>query len=353
MTHKFLLMPLSVLIMAGCQSSGEQTASSEVNGVSYQADTASHISRSVYQQEFDSAVLFAKQASELEALMQGYCETNNVELDALKNQWQLTMNSWMALQGQERGPTAALEESWNVQFWPDKKNTTGLKMRQLTQQDKAWSQDEIAQQSVTVQGLGALEWSLYDEQSPLLQDKASGCLSSQAIAKNLAMKSASIAEAWQINPWLALDEMRWESEYIALLTNQLDYSMKKLSRPMAKIGHPRPYFSESWRAQTSMTQLKANVAALRNLYLADGNGLDGLLREKGLNDLADRVADQFTLTLETWPTDSSLFELLQSKEGYREVLTQYNKLERLKYLIHEEVAIELGVVIGFNATDGD
>ncbi|MFA0724462.1 imelysin family protein, partial [Vibrio sp. 10N.222.49.E5] len=156
----------------------------------------------VYQQEFDSAVLFARQASELEVLMQGYCETNNVELDALKNQWQLTMNSWMALQGQERGPIAALEESWNVQFWPDKKNTTGLKMRQLTQQEKAWSQDEIAQQSVTVQGLGALEWSLYDEQSPLLQDKASGCLSSQAIAQNLAVKSTSIAEAWQVNPWL-------------------------------------------------------------------------------------------------------------------------------------------------------
>ncbi|MCG9554428.1 iron-regulated protein A [Vibrio sp. Isolate31] len=353
MAQKLLLMPLSVLAMAGCQSSGNQAASFEVNGVSYQADTTSHISRNVYQQEFDSAVLFAKQSSELEALMQGYCEKNNVELDAVKNQWQLTMNSWMALQGQERGPTAALEESWNVQFWPDKKNTTGLKMRQLTQKNKAWTQDEIAQQSVTVQGLGALEWALYDQQSPLIKDKASGCLSSQAIAQNLAMKSASIAEAWQVNPWLALDEMRWESEYIALLTNQLDYSMKKLSRPMAKIGHPRPYFSESWRAQTSMTQLKANVAALEKLYLADGNGLDGLLREKGLNDLADRVADQFTLTLETWPTDSSLFSLLQSKEGYREVLTQYNKLERLKYLIHEEIAIELGVVIGFNATDGD
>lgn len=72
-------------------------------------------------------------------------------------------------------------------------------MRQLTQQDKVWSQDEIAQQSVTVQGLGALEWSLYDEQSPLLQDKALGCQSSQAITENLAIKSSSIAQAWQVN----------------------------------------------------------------------------------------------------------------------------------------------------------
>ena len=46
-------------------------------------------------------------------------------------------------------------------------------------------------------------------------------------------------------------------------------------------------------------------------------------------------------------------ELLQSKEGYRVAYAQYNKLEQLKYLIHEEVAIKLGVVIGFNATDGD
>ncbi|POB68772.1 iron-regulated protein A, partial [Vibrio vulnificus] len=34
-------------------------------------------------------------------------------------------------------------------------------------------------------------------------------------------------------------------------------------------------------------------------------------------------------------------------------LTQLRKLEQLKYLIHDEVAVELGVVIGFNATDGD
>ena len=89
------------------------------------------------------------------------------------------------------------------------------------------------------------------------------------------------------------------------------------------------------------------------LYLADGNGLDALLREQGHADLADRVVHQFEMALDTWPEDKSLFAALQTKEGYRMVLAQYNKLEQLKYLIHEEVAIELGVVIGFNATDGD
>ena len=352
MTRKLWLLPLSALAVTGCQSSGEPNSMSDKNS-GYVADTTEHISSNVYLTEFNAAVNFATQASELESAVESYCQTDVITLDQLKSEWQQTMTAWMALQGQERGPAKALEESWNVQFWPDKKNTTGLKMSQLNQQNKRWTQQDIALQSVTVQGLGALEWSFYDKASPLLTDKASGCQSVTAIAQNLAVKSSTIASAWQVNPWTSLDEKQWESEYIALMTNQLDYSMKKLSRPMAKIGKPRPYFSESWRAQTSMTQLKANVVALEALYLAGGKGLDAILREQGHQDLADRVFSQFEQTIETWPEQASLFELLQTKEGYRLVLSQYNKLEQLKYLIHEEVAIELGVVIGFNATDGD
>lgn len=352
MKSKLWALPLSALVVTGCQSSGGANSSDE-NNLGFSADTAQHLSTSVYLTEFSSAVNFATQASELEAAVESYCQSDAVTLDQLKSEWQQAMTAWMALQGQERGPVKALEESWNVQFWPDKKNTTGLKMSQLNQQNKLWTQQDIAMQSVTVQGLGALEWSFYDKASPLLVDKASGCQSVTAIAQNLALKSSNIASAWQVNPWTSLDEKQWESEYIALMTNQLDYSMKKLSRPLAKIGKPRPYFSESWRAQTSMAQLKANVVALEALYLADGKGLDAILREQGHQDLADRVFSQFELTIDTWPEQESLFELLQSKEGYRLVLSQYNKLEQLKYLIHEEVAIELGVVIGFNATDGD
>ena len=145
----------------------------------------------------------------------------------------------------------------------------------------------------------------------------------------------------------------WTSEYIALLSNQLDYSMKKLSRPLANFGNPRPYFAESWRSKASMQNLKANIEAMQSLYFAQGNGLDSLLRERGKSLLADSIKNQFETTLTTWPTEQSLFDLLQTKEGYRLAYSQFNKLEQLKYLIHEEVAVELGVVIGFNATDGD
>ncbi|MDV6253858.1 imelysin family protein [Vibrio sp. EA2] len=335
---------VAALSLTGCQS----TLSSEAS----QAEKTSHISQSVYEVEYQSAYAFLAQSSSLEQAFSDFCASEAKDSSAVKQQWHETMRAWMALQGQQRGPASALEQSWNVQFWPDKKNTTGRKMSALTKSDQVWSAQQISTQSVTVQGLGALEWLLYDSGSTL-ETNSNTCSTGVSIAKNLNAKAKLIAQAWGQNPWKAMQNTQWESEYISLLSNQLDYSMKKLSRPMAKIGHPRPYFSESWRSGTSLVNLKANVQSMQTLYFANGKGLDSLLREQGKSSLADRVTRQFAMTLDSWPEENSLFTALQTVDGYRAVLAQYNKLEQLKYLIHEEVAIELGVVIGFNATDGD
>ncbi|MBN3495416.1 imelysin family protein [Vibrio neptunius] len=335
-------MAASMMLLAGCQSTTSPTPI---------AQKTSHPSQGVYQVEFAGAHTFSNQADKLANLMAVYC-ADQTKLPSLKSQWHQTMMAWMALQGQERGPEKALEQSWNIQFWPDKKNTTGRKMAALTGQDQAWTQEQISQQSVTVQGLGSVEWLLYDQASSL-SSSHTACQTGIAITENIALNAQSIAMAWQTNPWVELDEKAWTSEYISLLSNQLEYSMKKLSRPLANFGKPRPYFAESWRSETSMLNLKANIVRMQALYLAEGDGLDALLRKRGKVQLADSITQQFDTALVTWPTDESLFDMLQTKEGYRKTYAQYNKLEQLKYLIHEEVAIELGVVIGFNATDGD
>ncbi|WP_374144802.1 imelysin family protein [Vibrio sp. NTOU-M3] len=311
-----------------------------------------HSSHQVYLVEQQAAQAFSKKTENLASVFADFCATERSDSAPVTQAWHQAMLSWMALQGQERGPVAALEQSWNIQFWPDKKNTTGRKMAALIRQDREWLPDDISQQSVTVQGLGAIEWLLYDPASDL-QANSKTCKTGTVIAQNLQNNAKAIALAWKENPWQALDQAGWYAEYIALLSNQLDYSMKKLSRPMAKIGKPRPYFSESWRSQTSLSNLKSNVVAMEKLYLANGKGLDAILRARGKIQLADSIKTQFATVLETWPSQSSLFGLLKSKPGYQTVMAQFNKLEQLNYLIHEEVAIELGVVIGFNATDGD
>ncbi|AUI86351.1 iron-regulated protein A [Vibrio azureus] len=336
-------MLIAVISLVGCQPNLKTDE---------QPEQTTHRSQAVYETEFHFAQQFFSQTQNLETEFESYCAGSDRDLSSLKQQWHQTMLAWMSLQGQERGPTQAIEQGWNVQFWPDKKNTTGRKMTELTQGDTLWSAEKIAEQSVTVQGLGAIEWLLYDSAANL-QSNTYACKIGIAIASNLNNNAKTIAQAWFLNPWQTLSEKAWHSEYISLLSNQLEYSMKKLGRPLAKIGKPRAYFSESWRSKTSLDNLKANLLSLNTLYLANEGGLDALLRTTGHEKMADRIVNQFERTLSTWPEESNVFDIIQTKEGYRNLLSLHNKLEQLKYLIHEEVAIELGVVIGFNATDGD
>ncbi|MCW8346998.1 imelysin family protein [Vibrio sp. ZSDZ65] len=346
-----LLTMMSSALLVGCGATSEvhQSASSPFEPL--QPEQTQHVSQHVYELEHQSAVNFYLAMGNLHQQSQAYCQQNEA-IDSVERAWQKGMEQWMWLQGQERGPTQALEQNWNIQFWPDKKNTTGRKMTHASLRDH-WSVAAIKDESVTVQGLGAVEWLLFDPKSNLKTNLSSSCSLLIAITGALTERSATIVQAWSVNPWSTLDDKAWTTEYLALLTNQLDYSMKKLSRPLAKIGAAKPYFSESWRSQTSMMHLRANIEALQSLYLANGQGLDLILRESGSSELAMSIERQFRFILDTWPESTSLFELLQSKNGYRIVLSQYNKLEQLRYLMSEEAAIKLGVVIGFNATDGD
>ncbi len=339
---KSSLFTLLLASLVGCQSSDTSS--------SLQPQSTTHPSQAVYLVEFESANQFLAASEQLQAGFNAYCQKpDSAQYQRLQGQWQDAMQSWMALQGQERGPLAALEQNWNVQFWPDKKDTTGRKMAELLKQHTPVSAQTLGAQSVTVQGLGALEWLLYDPAANL-PAQPDACQLGLAISQNLANKALIIANAWQKNPWAELDEASWNAEYIALLSNQLEFSMSKLSRPLANIGQPRPYFAESWRSKTSMRNLKANLVAMNRLYLAK---LDHQLRERGDSELADRIGQHFIDAIETWPEQASLFDMLITRQGYQSALAQYNKLEQLKYLIHEEVATKLQIVIGFNSTDGD
>ncbi len=310
-----------------------------------------HMSDDVYLLQVASATAFEKQASQLTDAFGQYCQAESISLDDLKEQWSVTMQTWMALQGQQRGPQSALDLSWNIQFWPDKKNTTGRKMQALAKHSSELSAQRVLKESVTVQGLGAIEWLLYDTTSPMLANKESGCQLGEPISEALQYHGREVSKAWQQNPWTELDEKHWRSEYVSLLSNQIEYSMKKLSRPLAKIGQPRPYFAESWRSGTSLANLGSNVDAMDKIYHL--GGLDSILRERGRIDLANSLSRNFTHLKNEWPKTGNMFETIDTKSGYQQALMLLNQLELLDILVRDDVALELGIVVGFNATDGD
>lgn len=108
---KTLLAVTATALLLGCQG---QTNSH------YSADTSSHISAAVYQLEFASAAQFHQQALWLNQAMSRYCQVGGSTVE-LEQNWQLTMQAWMALQGQERGPSLHLNRVGMFNFGQIKK----------------------------------------------------------------------------------------------------------------------------------------------------------------------------------------------------------------------------------------
>ncbi|MHA2938244.1 imelysin family protein [Vibrio sp. RC27] len=345
MRIKNLIIGLGFLGLAGCSTSDTLSG--------FKPQQTTHISQPVYLAEFNAAQEFYTQTEALTSSFQQYC-SRETSLEDVQQAWRATASKWMALQGQERGPVDALEQNWNIQFWPDKKNTTGRKMTELVNTSESLSSEYMSQQSVSVQGLGSMEWLLFDSASPIFSStQADACRVGIAVTEHLSSNSSIIVDAWQSNPWLELDETTWESEYLSLMSNQLSFATSKLTRPLANIGQPRPYFSEAWRSKYSLHLLRLNIEALSRLYHVENDGLDTHLRAEGHQVIADRVEQQFLSILNEWPENDDLFDSLQTKAGYRQALALLNKIEQLDYLLNQEAAVALGVVIGFNATDGD
>ncbi|OBU26432.1 imelysin family protein [Photobacterium aquimaris] len=338
---------LSSLLLVGIMASGCDTQTRLDSHI-----TPTAVLENVHQLSLSTARLFAQQTQQLQHQTQLLCQQySQQQLTLTRQQWQQAMKTWVGLQGREKGSEAALALSWNIQFWPDKKNTTGYKLRQLIKQNKQWQSGELAQQSVAVQGLGAVEWFLYQQPQSLKNDNE--CQLTEAITAHLATTAQTLAQAWQHNPWHSLSNSLALAEYLAAINNQLDYTIKKLVKPMGKPGNVKPYQAEAWRSQTSLANLKASIESLQALYIANGTGLDALLREQGYQATAQRIKQRFTLLLADWPTSSSMVTLLNTKQGYRELINIFNGLEYIQLALHDDVAAQLGIVMGFNATDGD
>ncbi len=73
-----------------------------------------------------SSEQFLSAATALAQTTQSVC-SQETDIDKARQAWKTVMAAWMPLQGVEKGSEQALAQSWRIQFYPDKKNTTGRK----------------------------------------------------------------------------------------------------------------------------------------------------------------------------------------------------------------------------------
>lgn len=266
-----------------------------------------------------------------------------------------TLHAWMQAQIIDAGPMKTQNLRWEFQFWPDKKNLIKRNVDTLLKQDTRITLKDVKQASVIAQGYSALEYALYELSWKDALHKHH-CAYSQSVIAHLLERIKEITDHWSLNKHqeqLAVDPHKVDLVLNSAATHT-ELMHKKIALPLSK---KNPYFVESWRSQQSFNNLTANLQALELLYLQVikpwllQNRQDPL-KARQAGQLDTRIKDQFSDIYELLKQESSLYQLIQSKNTTT-VVTLEKALKQLNRLFSEEIPQFLGVIIGFNANDGD
>jgi uncharacterized protein len=227
--------------------------------------------------------------------------------------------------------------------------------------------------SVALTGFPALEQILYDDAR--LPAGGSGpdadyaCALAAAIARNLAGLAAGVLEDWQ-RPGgfrdMVLTAAAGNDAYFAAeeasgdLLKSLHTALQsvialKLEAPLgASLDQAKPKRAENWRSALSLPSIRANLETAQALYespggfgdalqvLADEDQLDQTLR-RGFSRAFAQL-DAIKLPLSTAVEDPA---------GRAQVEALLAEVKGMRLLVTQELAPALGLLVGFNAMDGD
>ncbi|WP_163832625.1 imelysin family protein [Spartinivicinus ruber] len=313
---------------------------------------------SLHQQVSGLYQQLANAANYFEQSTQQLCQSpSTAKLATAQRHWRQLMNSWMAAEVINFGPVQQDNMAWRFQFWPDKKNLIKRKVEGFLTahpQPKTITPTAIKESSVLVQGLSAGEYLLFDPQLTSNQQVTQSlqhCQMLTSISANLLANSKLLEQRWQVE---TITTKQSTEDNISQLLNGIatliERSHKKLVMPLGK-QKANPYFAESWRSQHSIENIKSNLVSIEQLYQVQLKPL--LLKKDQGQVLAQQIDQQFSLTFKQLDQfKQPLFMLL--KQQQLNLPTQLAKdLKQLQQLLGQQLPDKLGVIISFNANDGD
>lgn len=126
-----------------------------------------------------------------------YCQGKE-SLETARADFLHAQKAWAELQPLLIGPLAEGNRSWQVQFWPDKKNLVGRQVEQLVTAQPQIDAAALAKSSVVVQGLSAYEYILYDARPDVADEtqKARYCPLLVAIGERQKALAEEILASW-------------------------------------------------------------------------------------------------------------------------------------------------------------
>jgi predicted lipoprotein len=350
---KLLLTSLAALALGACAPADPQAVTS--------AAIAKQVILPTYSRWVDADRQLAVSAL---AFCQGKSDLDTARADFLHAQ-----KAWAELQPLLIGPLAEGNRSWQIQFWPDKKNLVGRQVEQLVTAQPQISADALAKSSVVVQGLSAYEYILFDAEIDMASadQKARYCPLLVAIGERQRTLAQEILDGWNSTDGMLAQLSKFPNqryadsheaiaELLRVQVTALDSLKKKLGTPLGRQtkGVPQPFQAEAWRSKASLSSLQAGLASAETVWSGvDNKGLRGLLpaEQKPLADKIDAAyAESQKLLAALKPP---LVELLATEQGRQQLNAFYDSLNRVHRLHEGELAKALGIQLGFNANDGD
>ena len=319
---------------------------------------------------------FRAAAGDLRDKIESLCRVpSDAALDAAKQAFAKTVGTWSKVEILRFGPVTENNRFERLFYWPDPK---GLGLRQvqaaLAKQDEALTKpNTLAEKSVALQGLPALEYLLYGEASATLaRDDIMGspsafrCAFARSVSIDMERIATSLAEGWRPGAADAksfLDPAPNDPRYHAQTEVTLDLFKsftsgielvrdQKLGKPLGeRPERARPKLAAFWRSGLTFENAAANLEGVRVLFARGG--------------LAQVVAHE-----SPGVEDSILFDLDRGIEVLRgidkpveEAMRDGNvraKLEALRASLKSArdtagdlIARGAGLSFGFNAMDGD
>ena len=299
------------------------------------------------------------------------CEAPSEQaLDAARKSFGETANAWSTIEIIRFGPVTEDNRLERVLFWPDRKST-GLKQVQAAlaaKDETATSVESLAQKSVAMQGLGALEFVLFGSGAEGLSSAGEEyrCTYGAAIAGNLDNIAGAIETAWA-NPdgfayqWAnpGPDDPLYRSGTEAM-TELMDvfvtgFELVRDVRVGGFLGETpdkdKPKQALLWRSGKTIDSIAANLAGMEALF--EASGLGAAVRDDA-----------------RWIGNSARFEFGNAANAaaaangpIADVLADPARREKLAYLglvtsslsdiFGTSLSGELGLTAGFSSLDGD
>lgn len=285
---------------------------------------------------------------QLAASNQAFCQ-GRADLSSARTALLHAQSAWSALQPLLLGPLAEGNRTWQVQFWPDKKNLVARQVESLLDKPQPLTQAALDQSSVVVQGLTANEYVLFEQSLDLSQpeQKSRYCPLLIAIGGHQQALASSMLEQWQSQGGMLAQLQAFPNEryadgkeaITAILRSQvlgLEGMKKKLGTPLGRQtkGLPQPYQAEAWRSNASLSNLLATLDSAEHVW--QGTKADGLraLLSSDQHELAIRIDTAYLDSRQQLTAlNQPLSQLLSSDNGRAQLNALYDSLGRLRHAV--------------------